>query len=305
MIVYNGATGGLGRHLGPHLESRGARHRSLETRLERSGDLGDELTSVVGGTGAHVVSLVHMAAMVSVPACEADPDRARAVNVDGAAAYVSAFVDWAGAAGVEASVVYVSTGHVYAPPLTRQPLTEEAAVGPRSVYAATKLAGESAVAAATGASAVSLTVARVFGLLAPGQAAGYLLPALIDRVRRGDVASIPGLGNVRDYLDARDVVAHLADLGERPDSDRRTRVLNVCSGVGVAVADVLAAVIDEMLGTGSREGAALEARVIGAPPRPTDVPWLVGCPNRLVETTGRRAQTIPLSTTVRDAILAA
>jgi dTDP-4-dehydrorhamnose reductase len=90
--------------------------------------------------------IVHLAAYTAVDRAESDPDGAWAVNEVGTR-HVAAAAERAGA-----HLVYVSTDYVF-PGLGDRPLVESDAVGPRSVYGATKLAGEQACPA-------SATIAR-------------------------------------------------------------------------------------------------------------------------------------------------
>lgn len=86
--------------------------------------------------------IVNAAAYTAVDQAEREPEAARAVNVTGAGAVAAA----ARALGVP--VVQLSTDYVYdGTKATRY--VEEDPVGPSSVYGASKLAGEQAVAAAT------------------------------------------------------------------------------------------------------------------------------------------------------------
>ncbi len=135
-------------------------------------------------------------------------------------------------------VIYVSTGHVYAAPADRVPITEGAPVLPRSVYASTKLEAEGVLGSLAVSAGVPFVVARIFGLVAPRQASNYLLPALIDRVQRSDVFDIPGLENVRDYLDARDACRDLVRLCSA-DVEWPDGLVNICSGEPVRVRDML------------------------------------------------------------------
>ncbi|MDQ4125235.1 MAG: sugar nucleotide-binding protein, partial [Actinomycetota bacterium] len=82
--------------------------------------------------GAGVV--VHTAAMTAVDACEADPERAAAVNDRGTEAVAAA------ARACGRKVVYLSTDYVFAGDAA--PYSEDDPTGPLNVYGRTKLAGE-------------------------------------------------------------------------------------------------------------------------------------------------------------------
>jgi len=82
--------------------------------------------------------VVHAAAWTAVDACEADPARAQRANGDATAHVVAA------ARAVGARVLYVSTDYVF-DGTKPTPYAETDAPSPRSVYGASKLAGEEAL----------------------------------------------------------------------------------------------------------------------------------------------------------------
>src|SRR5436309_1188401 len=111
MILYNGATGGLGRYLAAPLSRLGLPSHPLTARLEDLPALREELD---GLETSSPVTFIHLAALVSDPACEADPTAAYQINVELAHATTSVIVEWAFRRGVTTRVIFASTGHVYA-----------------------------------------------------------------------------------------------------------------------------------------------------------------------------------------------
>lgn len=268
---------------------------TIRSRLEDRSGLARELEAL---DPDGPVTFIHLAARVSVPLCEANPAGAHRVNVECARDAVADVLGWAHGLGVEARVVYVSTGHVYAPAAEPQRITEDGPLFPRSVYARTKLDGERAIQAVTADVGVPLIVARVFGLIGPGQPDGYVLPAMIQRVREERTALVPGLDNVRDYLDARDVCEDLLLLaGQRIPGG--SLVVNVCSGIPVSVRDLLRAVARDI---DPSQAARIATTAGSAPGRPDDIHWLVGDPGRFVTMTGMHPHRRPLALTVADAV---
>lgn len=83
-------------------------------------------------------AVIHAAAMTQVDACEADADKAYRVNALGCAFVASA------AARCQARLIAISTDYVF-DGLSPRPYHEFDATGPRTVYGASKLAGEEAV----------------------------------------------------------------------------------------------------------------------------------------------------------------
>lgn len=295
VIVYNGASGGLGRYLAEPLLRAGETIHALAARLEDQSKLAAELSWLDAG-GA--MTFIHLAARVSVPACESDPSGAHSTNVVLAHATVETVIDWALRRGADVRVIYVSSGHVYAAQPDGSRLSEDAPLGPRSVYAQTKLAAEQDLLALASTRGVPIIVARVFGLLAPHQAPNYVLPALIERARNGNLDGIPGLDFARDYLDARDVCENLRLLASAPWPDT-SPVVNICSGVAVTIRELLRAVLEEI----DPKRADVAARhATAAPGRSDDIRWLVGDPSAFIHLTGNLPQRIPLSRTVADAV---
>lgn len=246
------------------------------------------------------ITFIHLAARVSVPACEADPAGAYASNVVLARATAETVLRWSSARGLTARVIYVSTGHVYAALADGARTSEGAPVKPRSVYAQTKLAGEQAISDAASGWQAPVLAARVFGLIAPQQAPNYVLPGLIERAAAGRLDAIPGLDSVRDYLDARDVCEDLVLLASAAWPDWPS-VVNICSGEPTSIRELLVAVLQQLEPAQADE---LARRATAAPGRPDDVRWLVGHPTRFTALTGKPTKRIPLAATIADAVAA-
>jgi nucleoside-diphosphate-sugar epimerase len=189
----------------------------------------------------------------------------------------------------------VSTAHIYAPVQPPRRIQESDPIAPRSVYAKTKYEAEVALRELGKEQQVDILIARVFGIVAPSQPANYVLPGLLRRLREKDSSPIPGLRNVRDYLDARDICAHLVDLAalaEWPPNG----LINVCSGEPTVIADLWTLLVN----------AIPSAKSLPAPReafgRPDDIPWIVGDPDRLVQLLGHSPRLTPLHKTIKDAL---
>lgn len=142
-VLVTGASGLLGAHL---LELFSRRHGVLgadrhpgwgdRAHEVRTGDLLDPVFTrgVVGEFAPDVV--VHCAALVDVELCEREPALARSMNVETARLL-------AGAAGPKCLFIYISTDAVFSG--EKSFWREEDAAEPLSVYARSKLEGETAV----------------------------------------------------------------------------------------------------------------------------------------------------------------
>jgi nucleoside-diphosphate-sugar epimerase len=259
LILATGTTGSLGSQMPPGVVALRSR---LETPL---GEKRAELEAAIRAHGpAKRIALIHCAALTSVGDCESDPERARRLNVDGA----TAWFDAAQGAGIE-RFIFVSTSHVYEAPKTPTPIDIDAPIHPKSVYARTKWQAEEALRGKAHASKVSLSVARVFSLLSDQIRPGFLQYSLIQRAKTGDSSPIPGFELARDFIDAREVCSTLVRLAS---SASFPKLINICSGRPTTVGELARQVF-------TRLGADLSL-LGGAPPRATDVPYLVGVPTK-------------------------
>jgi dTDP-4-dehydrorhamnose reductase len=113
-------------------------------------DVTDERAVAAALSDEHVDAVVNCAAWTDVDGAESDPDGADAVNALGAGNVAQA------AAHVGARLVHVSTDYVFDGDRAADEAAyvESDAPGPRSVYGASKLAGEEAVVAAGGSHAI-------------------------------------------------------------------------------------------------------------------------------------------------------
>ncbi len=124
-----------------------------------------------------------------------------------------------------------------------------------------------------------------------------MLPGLIRRVREGQLRGIPGLSYVRDYLDARDVCENLLALSHL-NAVWRGEVVNVCSGDGVTLRELLREVVRVLR---PAEEDELMREAVEAPGRADDVPWIIGDPTRFVALTSEHPRRITLRDTVHEA----
>jgi dTDP-4-dehydrorhamnose reductase len=132
-VLITGAGGQVGRELAARFGADG--HHEVAALDHASLDLADR-DSVLGAiTTFRPDAVVHPGAWTAVDACEADPDRAFHVNALGTRHVAD------GARRVGATVCYVSTDYVF-DGTKAGPYQEWDEPCPRSVYGASKLAGE-------------------------------------------------------------------------------------------------------------------------------------------------------------------
>ena len=141
-LLVTGARGQLGSDLVAGAEAAGLPCEACGSRDLNitDADAVDKVVSAFAAGGGRPV-LINAAAYTAVDAAESDPATAYAVNETGAANLARA------AAAHGARLIHVSTDYVFPGDATR-PYRVDDPTGPRSVYGASKLAGEQAVLAA-------------------------------------------------------------------------------------------------------------------------------------------------------------
>ena len=307
-VLVTGADGFVGRHALWALRSAGhqivACHRAgapppawaTDTSLEgvewRPLELGQQ-ASVVAAIRGGSDGVLHLAAVASGAAARRDPGLAWEVNAAGTARLVEALAQQRASGAVDPLVVVVSSGEVYGaagPPPSR----ETDAAQPVSPYAASKLGAEEAARETARRTGLRVIIARPFSHTGPGQAAEFVAPALVRRLRAARTAGettvkTGSLEPVRDFLDVRDVADAYARLLA---SGRAGEIYNIASGVGLPLRHLferLAAIV----------GLDARPELDPALVRPADIPYLVGDAAKLAAGTGWSPR-ISLDQTLRD-----
>jgi UDP-glucose 4-epimerase len=187
---------------------------------------GEQVKEAFGAFGPEVV--VHLAARHFIPWCERHPAATLTTNVVGSQNVI------AGARHVGAhKLLFASSAAVYAP--SRQPLAESSPLGPDDIYGSSKAMGEQLLRLA----GLDTVVLRLFNTIGPGDANAHLIPRLVGELRHGGRLRLGNLDSVRDYIHVEDVAQAIVRAVEVQLLGHT--VLNVGSGVGRSVAEVVGA----------------------------------------------------------------
>ncbi len=290
-LLVTGADGFVGRHLVRRLARDGHRigagrrpgGRPVDWEGAEVTELPLELTdgrSVQEAVEFGPDAVVHLAAVASNPEASADPGLAWTVNAAGTARLAEALVRRRDERGGSSRLLVVSSGEVYGPGPT-VPRQETDPVTPATPYAASKVGAEVAGMEVWRRTGLPVIVARPFTHTGPGQDRRFVLPSFVTRLRearRTGQRRVPtgNLEPVRDLLDVRDVAEAyvlLLRAGEPGES------YNVARGEGAKVGSLfrtLAELLD----------VPVEPEPDPALARRSDIPHLVGDPNKLRRATG-------------------
>lgn len=183
----------------------------------------------------------HLAARVSVQESVLYPREYNAVNVGGTVSLMEAMRD----VGVR-RVVLVSSGAIYGDQ-GDQPLQECMRPNPRSPYAVSKLAAEYYVNTIGDLWDIETVSLRVFNAYGPGQHLPASHPPVVpyflrQAIHSGTLVVHADGSQTRDYVYVDDVVSAMVAASTAPNLDGA--VINVGSGIGTSVRDLVRKVLD-------------------------------------------------------------
>jgi len=260
-VLVTGAAGFLGSAVCRAALAEGAE----VTGLVRAGELlwpieGVTYRELDWADTASVTAALSEAAPERVVHCAGATPRARmstAELYEANVALVWRLLDAVKAVTPQAGVVVVSSAAVYGPSPS-VPTAEEEPLNPVTHYAWSKVLAEQAVRAFAGADGVRVCIARPFNLVGAGEPKGSVVSDVIEQIEAGaDVIRVRETVSIRDYVDVSDAGEALLVLSERGAPGE---AYNVCSGVGVSVAEIVQTILHAR---GS--GAEIETSVSGVP----------------------------------------
>ena len=209
-------------------------------------DIQDSSAMARAVEGADVV--VHLAGIVGDPACAAEPNLARAINLDAAAAMHEA----ASNSGV-GRFVFASTCSVYGH--CDETADESSPINPLSLYARTKADAEARLLAAD-AGPMTTTVLRfatVYGL-APRMRFDLVVNAFVAQALTARRLRVFAPGAWRPLVHVVDVADAIAAVTQAPEDAVAGQVFNVGSADNLQLADV-AGLVARICGPGVRVDA--------------------------------------------------
>jgi GDP-4-dehydro-6-deoxy-D-mannose reductase len=240
-------------------------------------------------------SLIHLAAVSSVAASWQDPAGCISNNIS----ILLHLLESVRKCGLKCRILVIGSSEVYDLLLNDfELLNEKSPLCPNNPYAVGRLAQENLVRIYTNVYGLDIVSTRSFSHTGPGQSDRFVIASFLRQLlhaqQNGSKTATLKTGNVdliRDFSDVRDVVNAYHLLLER---GRTGEIYNVCSGNGISLRDVikLASQILNLETTIEMDSSRL---------RPTDVPKVIGNPEKLRRETGWTPQ-FSLEQTIRDMI---
>src|SRR2546426_4125403 len=221
-ILVTGADGFVGRALVRSL----ARDGHGVIALGRSA--GDVAEATTWADLPPVDHVCHLAARSYVPDSWRDPAGFVHTNMLG----TTRALDHCRAHG--AHCVYVS-GYLYGVP-KRLPIREDDPLEPNNPYALSKYLAEQVCAFYAASFGLSVTILRPFNVFGAGQRGEFLIPTILDQIRKGETIRVKDLAPRRDYVFLDDLVSALSRAIASPAGHR---AFNIGSGISYSVQDII------------------------------------------------------------------
>jgi UDP-arabinose 4-epimerase len=293
-VLVTGGAGYVGSHVCKLLRGKGLPHLVFDDfstghydMLRGSpffkGDLADAaaVTACVQNFRPDIV--IHLAAIATIPGCNANPERTRAVNVAGTEHFLEAMRQCKVPA-----MVMASSCAVYAPTPTPRPFTEDDPLAPPTLYGQTKLEGEHLLRRYHDQHGISFAAMRIFNVSGAdpegdiGESHSpetHLLPLAIEAALTGTPLQLYGNDYptedgtaVRDYVHVCDIAETAVSCAESLASKPDAFMINTGSGKPSSVLQIIRAVE-------AHTGRKVPFNASGR--RPGDEPYLLGDNSRL------------------------
>ena len=144
--------------------------------------------------GLECTTLIHLAAMTSIPGVEKDVALSNSINVEAPIALMQAFINSGGK-----RFIFASTGHVYGPQHVGHFSIESDIPNPQSLYSDQKLRAEKALIEIANSNDVDLVILRIFSVFGPSMANHYLA-GMVSKLNTSST-TFPMISNSEDVRD--------------------------------------------------------------------------------------------------------
>jgi len=172
-------------------------------------------------------TIIHLAAITDVRYCEENPNECCFTNIIGTQKILDI------ARKNDCKFIYISTGHVYGKP-RKLPIKEEEPKNPRSIYAASKLAGEICCEGYARNYGMDIAIARIFSVYGPRSPPYLVTSRILSQLSKKSI----NLGNLhpkRDFIYISDTVKAIETIMNK---SKGLKVYNIGSGQSNSILDI-------------------------------------------------------------------
>lgn len=226
-IAVTGSRGFIGTHLVSKLKS--ANYEIVEISRETGYDL-SQWDSVQTIPSCDI--LIHLAAKTFVPDSFDNPRDFYQTNLNLSINALELARKW------KARVIYMSS-YFYGPP-QYIPVDEKHPLAPHNPYAQTKYLSEELCKAYSRDFDVPVISFRLFNIYGPGQKGNFLIPEILEKIKKGGTITLKDPRPKRDYIHIDDVVS--AVMAGINISEEAYHVFNLGTGSSISVKELVEAI---------------------------------------------------------------
>jgi UDP-glucose 4-epimerase len=245
-LLATGCSGGIGKYI------------LADTEIDfRNFQRNNSLPSLeVHSKGA---TLIHLAAMTSIPGVQGNPAESFTVNVSSTINLFRTFNKNGGK-----RFIFASTGHVYGKTQVGRLSSESDVLNPVSLYAEQKILAERKLVEEAGNSGVELIILRIFSVFGMGMKSHFLAGRIEAAVKNlGDFPKILNSEDVRDFSSPSDVAALIQRSVKIPVHGSLT--INLCTGQGITVREIVKSNFPNIRDDSFALGNSETPRLVGDP----------------------------------------
>lgn len=177
-------------------------------------------------------SIIHLAAIVPTNLVEKNLLNAKKINITGSLNLARAILKFK----KNTWFFYSSTSHVYQSKDNKQKLTEKSKLKPYTKYGKTKLAAENLLISEykKNKKIKCLCIGRIFSFTNYNQKRSFLIPSLVEKIRKEQKIKLNNLNHYRDFLSVQDICSAIWVLMKK----KKSGIFNICSGEAINLSDI-------------------------------------------------------------------
>jgi len=216
--------GFVGQHLVRYLVSQGAKVTVMDRNMSHTQTMPEEVKTIKGDirhlTGDYSFDHVfHTAGVANVGYSEANPIQTFEDNVVTTLQLLKHIK-------IRERLVFTSSATVYG--ISTTPHEEDEQLSPISTYGLSKQVAEDVVKHFARLTGFEYTIVRFFNIYGEGQTKNFLIPQLIDEIRKKNEINLWNTTTIRDYIYIKDVVEGISNLALNKFA--ANQIVNIGSG---------------------------------------------------------------------------
>ncbi len=232
-ILITGHTGFIGNHLTHHLQKQyniiglsNISQKELNIKQIR-GDINKIRFNQIP---KNISTIIHLAAISDVQYCQKNPSQTSMVNILGTQNILEL------ARKKDSKLIFMSTSHIYGKP-KKLPILETHSKNPTSIYATTKLAGETLCKSYSDTYGIDVGIARLFSVYGPCGPKHSLINSIMTQINNSQDLKLGNITSKRDFVFISDVVSAIEKIIKNNrhfdafniGTGKKTSVLQLCN----------------------------------------------------------------------------